>query len=62
MRPSAIKFWRFFVRQAKGILSAFEQYLNEVEREQAIPARLTPDDLAAIEKIVTVHYDDGQTK
>lgn len=69
MDPAVIRFCKYFARQAKGIIGAFEQMLTEIEREQGprpgpapnLPlAKLTPEQVAAIEKIVTVHHDNGR--
>jgi hypothetical protein len=68
MNPALLKFWRYFIRQGKGILNAFEQALNEIEREGVDPEaaaraeaviaptrKLTQEDLAEIEKLITVY-------
>lgn len=66
--PAQIRFFRYLVRQGRGILNAFEQCLNDIESEGVDPTareraeavtfptpKLTDEDLAAIEKIITVH-------
>lgn len=71
--PAMIRFWRLFVRQGRGILTALEQALNEMEREgespEAIaraeaterPTRaLTDNDLQEIAKLVRYHAN-GQS-
>lgn len=73
LHPAFLRFLRYFARQGKGILNALEQCVNEIEREGSDPEavkraeslqfptpKLTDADLAAIEKIVTVHQNGRQ--
>lgn len=75
MHPAVLRFWRYFSRQGKGILTALDQCLNDIEKEETeavaearaaaikFPTpKLSPEDLEAIEKIVKVTVHENGRK
>jgi hypothetical protein len=55
MHPALLIFLKLLLRQARGILNALEYCIKDIEKDRL--AKFTPEQIAEIEKVGTVHKD-----